>query len=514
MVANHVLADSGAGGAGARTAITPAQGAPALRRLVLWAAVIGPLAAVVILVIGIVISLRNPPVKQPPVGAGAGDTGGANALGQMLGAAAAANQPGDAPPDALPQMVAPETLAQGFVLVVTDEPKLATLDSPMFLAGNLNNWNPGSGAFRLSPQSDLRWRYIFDGPPKLPAGARLEFKLTRGSWDLEELDENLAKIPNRTLPMIDASRLKPDEKPTVEITVKRWADQAPGFAKREALNPYRAIAASGTLRRIQVSSGVATARGAMRDVLVWLPPGYDDPRNADRRYPVLYLMDGQNVFEKLPTVPAEWEVDETATRLVRDGTVEPLIIVGVPHSGAGRIAEYLPVAALPGVTPEGDAFVSWLASEVVPRVNSAVRTDPRASRTAIGGSSLGAVIALHAATTRADLFGMVLAESLPLNTGGRAAWDAYIKGITQWPQRIYLGMGEAETGRDPANASRNAGYVQAVRDFDALLGSSGVDATRRLLVVEPNAEHTEAAWARRFPQALTFLFQAAPDSTK
>lgn len=476
----------------------------------LMIAVFGPIVLVIVLVAGIAISMKDPPQKQTPVGAGAGQTGGANALGNMMAGHEVGEQ---AAPAAAPDLVAPESLAQGFVIVVDDPTKLATLDSPIFIAGNFNNWNPGQGQYRLTPQSDLRWRIIFDGPPKI-AGKRMEFKFTRGDWALEELSTDMSKIGNRTLPLVDVSTLKNDEKPVIEMRVARWGDERPDFKKGDSLDPYRQISVAGTLKRLQVSGGVATANGTTREVLVWLPPGYDAASNAKRTYPVLYLMDGQNVFEKIPGLPAEWEADEAAMRLVQDGTIEPLIIVAVPHGGAGRISEYLPAPALKDVPAEGGAHVEWLVREVMPRVNSAFRTDTRASRTAIGGSSLGAVIALEAATTHPEAFGMAMCESPSLATGGREGWDAWLSTIKTWPGRVYVGVGEAETGKDPANAERNAAYVQAARDLDARMGKAGVDATRRLLVVEPDGEHNEAAWARRFPQALTFMFSAPVDPTK
>lgn len=472
--------------------------------------IFGPFVMVIVLSIGIGYYLRHPPQKQPPVGAGAGQTGGANALGNLMAGHSAADQ---ATPAAAPDLVAPETLAQGFVVVVEDPTKRATLDSPIFIAGNFNNWNPGNGQYQLTPQSDLRWRYIFDGPPKI-AGKRMEFKLTRGDWTLEELGTDMNKIANRTLPLVDVSTLKNDEKPVIELKVAHWADERPDFKKGDSLDAYRTIPAAGTLKRLQVAGGVATANGGTREVLVWLPPGYDDPSNAKRTYPVLYLMDGQNVFEKIPGIPGEWEADETAQRLVRDGTIEPLIIVGVPHSGKGRISEYLPAPALKDVPAEGRAHVEWLVSEVVPRVNRAFRTDVRASRTAIGGSSLGAVIALEAATSHPEAFGMAMCESPSLATGGREGWDAWLGTVKTWPGRVYVGIGAAETGKDPANADRNAAFVQAAKDLDARMAKAGVDATRRVLVIEPDGEHNEAAWARRFPQALTFLFAPGPDPTK
>lgn len=477
----------------------------------LMIAVFGPIVLVIVLVVGIVITMKDPPKKQTPVGAGAGQTGGANALGNMLAGHSAAHAASAS--EAEPEMVAPETLAQGFVLVVEDPTKLATLDSPIFIAGNFNNWNPGHGQYRLTPQSDLRWRYIFDGPPKI-AGKRMEFKFTRGDWALEELSTDMSKISNRTLPMVDVSKLKSDEKPVIELRVARWGDERPDFKKADSLDPYRSISVSGTLKRLQVSGGVASASGTTREVLVWLPPGYDATANVKRTYPVLYLMDGQNVFEKIPGLPAEWEADESAMRLVQDGTIEPLIIVAVPHGGAGRLSEYMPIEAIKGVPAAGRAHVEWLVREVMPRVNSAFRTDTRGSRTAIGGSSLGAIIALDAATTRPEVFGMALCESPSLATGGRAGWDAWLDTIKVWPGRVYVGVGAVETGKDPANADRNGAYVQAARDLDARMGKAGVDATRRLLVVEPDGEHNEAAWARRFPLALSFLFAAPADPTK
>src|SRR5690606_29958579 len=98
---------------------------------------------------------------------------------------------------------------------------------------------------------------------------------------------------------------------------------------------YAPIEATGAVKRLEVQNGV------MRDALVWLPPGYDDPANADRRYPVLYLQDGQNVFDKPADglTPAEWGADETATRLIASGEIEPIIIVAIPNAGAGRVAE-------------------------------------------------------------------------------------------------------------------------------------------------------------------------------
>jgi enterochelin esterase-like enzyme len=464
-----------------------------------------PILLLVLILLG--IKYLRPAMNAPPVGAGAGDTGGANAIGEYL-AHGTTRAPADAP---APQMIEPESLPQGFTLIVNDQAGLATPESPIFLAGSINNWNPAEPAFRLSQQSDSKWRISL---PKPTVTGRMEFKFTRGSWALEELDDALNPIANRTLPLVDASKLAPGEQPKVEFTIPKWGDQREGVAAAAAADPYRAIQATGGLRRLQVHGGAGSAVGHVRDLLVWLPPGYDDPRNAGRAYPVLYLHDGQNIFEQLPGVPGEWRADETATDLIARGMMEPIIIVGVPHSGTGRNAEYLPIPAIEGIEPQGERHVEWLVHEVMPRVERTFRVQTGPRGTAVGGSSLGAVISLFAASRYPDKFGLVLAESLPLRSGNPAAWDGVLASIQAWPQRIYLGMGGAELGPEPEKAGRNREFVEAARALDARLTELGMGPDRKLLVIEPSAVHNEVAWAKRLPQALSFLFPPPFDGTK
>jgi predicted alpha/beta superfamily hydrolase len=147
-------------------------------------------------------------------------------------------------------------------------------------------------------------------------------------------------------------------------------------------------------------------------------------------------------------------------------------------------------------------------------VDAAFRTKAGPESTAVGGSSLGAVISLYAATKRPDVFGMVLAESLPLRTGDAAVWDGFVASVKKWPSRVYLGIGGAEMGADPKLADRNKAYLDAVKALDATLDKAGLGADRRLLIVDQGATHTEDAWAKRLPQALSFLFPPPMDGTK
>ncbi len=397
-------------------------------------------------------------------------------------------------------MKEPELLPGGFMLVVTDRSGKANESRPLHIGSNHNGWNPGDPNRRLTPRSDSKWQ--IELPPS-PDGSRLAFKITLGSWDTVEVTADMADIANRELPLIDAASLRPGEKPVIEITVEQFRDPPPDSDVRLRLDPNRPIpVAGGTLRRVEVAGGPIPVR---RDILVWLPPGYDDPSNADRRYPILYLHDGQNIFEKLPHVPGEWKADETATRLIDAGKIEPLIIVGIPSIGIRRLEEYVPVEVFDGVPARGSQHVEWLVSEVIPRVERVCRVRPGAANRVVGGSSLGAVIALYAATERPDLFGAVLLESPAMLAKG-ALLLHYFDGRDTYPTRAFVAVGTHEVGHDPSDADRNAAYLQSARDLLALLGVKGIAEADRTLVIGQDAVHNEDAWAARFPDALQFLF--------
>lgn len=476
-----------------------------------------------IMVAGLLYTIGGPQLmNERPVGAGAGATGGANAIGELLAGNRANHNAASTFPElpradratldrqpAEPSLVQPEELPQGFVVIVEDKSKRASEASPIYFASSINGWNPRDDKYKLTAQSDGKWRIIL---PAKPGGGLIEFKFTRGSWTNEELDANLNTITNRYFPKVDISKLAPGEQPRIEFVVPAWGDQRAQDPVLKAKDPYRTLNVTGMVRRLQVRGGAGGAEGLFRDLLVWLPPGYDAPENASVFYPVIYMQDGQNLFETMPGTAGEWGADETATTLITSGETQPFIIVGIPHAESLRIAEYLPVEAIENVRPGADSYVDFLTKEVMPRVNRAFRTKTGPTSTGIGGSSLGAAVALHAVTTRPDVFGILLAESLPLATGNAAAWDSYITSIRAFPSRAYIGIGGHETGSDPKNAERNLRYVTASRKLDDLFAKAGLDRSRRMLKVDDAAEHNESAWAHRLPDALRFLFPPSMDS--
>jgi len=266
-------------------------------------------------------------------------------------------------------------------------------------------------------------------------------------------------------------------------------------------NVIRVEAATGDLRLHQFRSRIFRNT---RYVRVWLPPGYEDPANAGRRYPVLYLNDGQNLFESSTSFTGvEWQVDETADRLIHQGTIPPMIMVGVDNAGKDRMREYMPHRSFHPVLlrVQGSRYPSFLLKEVMPFLASNYRVAEGPENTGLGGSSLGALIALYTTSVWPGVIGRLLLESPALWASNRQI-IRQSREVRRWPERIFLATGTNELGRK----DRNQSVVDDVRELAAILRRSGLEEDRLYLVIEDGGTHHESAWARRFPEALAFLF--------
>ena len=237
-----------------------------------------------------------------------------------------------------------------------------------------------------------------------------------------------------------------------------------------------------------------------RTLRVWLPQEYKRSENRDRHYPVLYLNDGQDLFDACTSVfnTEEWRVDETATDLIREKRVVPLIIVGIDNAGKrDRPREYLPFpdeTLRPLVTEvHGEDYPKFLVDEVMPFINREYRTEVEAAKTGLGGSSYGAGIALYTVMVRPGRFGRLLLESPSLYAHANFLLNE-ARDFKQWPELLYIGVG---TVNEP---------VDDVHRLVSILRHHRVG-DRRLFVAEvPGAGHNENAWADRFPRALEFLY--------
>jgi predicted alpha/beta superfamily hydrolase len=242
--------------------------------------------------------------------------------------------------------------------------------------------------------------------------------------------------------------------------------------------------------------------GNRRDILVYLPRGYR--RLSRRRYPVLYLHDGQNVFDAATSFSGtEWAVDETAERLIKEKLIEPLIVVAVANMGEERIHEYAPTRGVIDAKAKrkkrskglARKYGQFLMDELKPYIDRKYRTNPDAESTGLGGSSLGGLATLAIGILYPHAFRRLMVMSPSI------WWDDFaiyrlVDSIEQKPSlKIWFDTGTAEPGWEQARELRNR-FIEKGWKFQKDLQYMEVQ----------GAEHSEAAWAARVEPALRFLF--------
>lgn len=355
-------------------------------------------------------------------------------------------------------------------------PPSTPADAVLWLAGNdaaLGGWNP-SGV-RLAPLGGGRHAAAVE----VERGGLLEFKVTRGNWETVEKGPAGEEIANRT------HRAERDD--TVRVAVAAWRDQTAAAA------PPRRSTVTGDVRRHE---RFPSAHVRPRDVLVWLPPGY--AADSTRRYPVLYVHDGNNALDEATSFAGEWRLDETAARMIGEGALAPFIAVCV-YNTPDRMSEYTPVRDAAGRGGGGPAYARFLVEELKPFVDRAYRTRRGPRDTGLLGSSLGGLISLAIAMDRPDVFGLVGCVS-------PAAWWAdrdLVRRAASAPRslRVWVDIG---TDESTPSAGRRA-WLEDTRALVASLRSAGLPPEALVYDEVEGARHNEAAWAARLDRILAFL---------
>jgi predicted alpha/beta superfamily hydrolase len=261
---------------------------------------------------------------------------------------------------------------------------------------------------------------------------------------------------------------------------------------------YLMIAEEGhtVVGTVQVLAGVESPQlGNTRDLLVYLPPSY---ARGDRRYPVIYMHDGQNLFDRATSFGEEWEVDQTLEGASAEGL--ETIVVGIPNTPA-RLDEYSPFRD-PGHKQggQGDAYLDFVVNTVKPIVDRDFRTRPEREATGIAGSSMGGLISLYGFFRNPETFGFAGVMSPAFWFGGHRIYD-YVRDRPFTPGRVYLDVGTGE-GKEELGDTRR---------MKALLEEKGYrDGHDLLFYVELGGRHNERAWARRLHHALRFLLGVPP----
>ncbi len=350
----------------------------------------------------------------------------------------------------------------------------------IYVAGSFNEWNPAAPDFILLPQPDGVYQLT------LPAAVRgpQEFKLTRGSWQTGEVDASFQPLPNRQVDFGTGPR-------TLTLQVAAWQDQRPGGSVAVPPKPHTA---APNVRILTDSFRLPQLGGRSRRIWLYLPPGYEASK---RRYPVLYLHDGQNIFDEATAYAGEWAIDETLNQLAANGQ-DPTgcLVVAIDNGGERRLDEYSPwVNERLKKGGEGSQYVEFLVRTLKPYIDQHYRTRPDAAHTAIMGSSMGGLISLYAGVKYPAVFGRVGVFS-------PAFWfakDSVLAFVRRRPaplkSRFYFVAG-------PAEGPSMVPQMGEVRD--ALL-ARGLSPTHIAFKTPTDGQHAEWFWRREFGPAYQWL---------
>lgn len=337
----------------------------------------------------------------------------------------------------------------------------------IFIAGNhpgIGNWSPNT--VPLERLNDSVWSFT----GTFPTGTVLQFKITNGTWDGEALYDSIS-VPRNSVITVTKDT-------TVILRPLLWKSQL------TAMKPESAIRGKVVYHRQMAGAGL----NYRRDVMVWLPPSYES--KPSKRYPVLYVHDGQNIFDPSTAFTGyDWRVDEIADSLIALKVIGEIIVIGV-YNTPDRLQEY-------SDSPLGSAYINFVASVLKPMIDSAYRTKPDRHHTAVMGSSMGALSSLLFVWKRPDVFGAAACLSTSFwydnekTLNEVKAYDGRKKDI-----RIYIDCGGKEKDllgdfRRMADILQRKGFTKG-KDLEYFLDTHGV--------------HSERSWANRVWRPLVFLF--------
>ncbi len=359
---------------------------------------------------------------------------------------------------------------QNKITFIVLTPGLDTASS-VYIAGNdpqLGTWNPSE--VKLNKINSSTWTKIF----YFNSGSEIEFKFTKGTWNTEALTNAGTVPPNFKL------NIKNDT--TIYFTIKKWKDE---ISQSNQIQFNGKI--TGTVEYFHNLKGNGIKP---RDIIVWLPPSYKTEKT--KRYPVLYMHDGQNLFDpKTSAFGIDWQLDESADSLIKAGAIKEIIIVGI-YNTSDRSIEY-------SDTKPGHEYMNFIIDSLKPFIDKNFRTLPDRKNTAAGGSSMGGLISMMMVWEHPEVF----SQATCLSPAFQFADIDYVKKVEDYTGKkkqikIYIDVGTIDL---------DARLKPGVDKMISVLESKGYMPGKDLdYYAAEGATHNEAAWAKRNWRYLEFMF--------
>ncbi|SDC01425.1 alpha/beta hydrolase [Niabella drilacis] len=350
--------------------------------------------------------------------------------------------------------------AQGYRFTIRLDPVTphAAADTVFFVAGNFNGWQPGAGGYRFHKTKAQAYELTIAG-----LAGPLEFKITRGDWSKVETTAAGAAMTNRKIELVSDS--------VIRITVAGWQDHFLLPEKRHTASPNVRVVENFYMPQL----------GRSRNLRIYLPEGYNS--TPQKRYPVLYLQDGQNVFDAYTAYAGEWAVDEYL-----DHTKLPsCIVVAIDNGGGLRLNEYEPYPVKRIPRAEGDRYAAFLVKTLKPYIDGHYRTMKEKRHTSIAGSSMGGLISLYTALKYPGVFGGIGVFSPSFWVTEKKIYEDIRKNGAFLRAALYFYVGMQEGDTMPED------LLKAVQELQKAPGS------RLTAVIRSGGRHNEEAWRKEFP---------------
>jgi len=361
------------------------------------------------------------------------------------------------------------SLSAQLTINLTSVPSSTPDTAKIYIAGNFNSWSPGNPAYQLTDNQNGTYTITFN-----PSPGALEFKFTRGSWATVEGTAAGSYLPNRTYTYSGATS-------TLNLTIAGWEDVVSG--NHTATDNVQVLDENYFMPQLNRS----------RRIWVYLPPDYN---TTSKHYPVLYMQDGQNLFDVVTSFAGEWKIDESMNDLFNAGDYGA-IVVGIDNGGGERFNEYSPwYSTTYSAGGDGEAYVSFLINTLKPHIDSTFRTLPGRDYTAIGGSSLGGFISMYAAAEHPDVFGKAGIFSPAFQITDSIFLQVMSKTFDE-DIRVYFVAGHNES----------SGMIPDILHMQQILLKQGVDQSNVKVDDEADGAHSEWFWAREYPDAYKWLFE-------
>lgn len=354
-------------------------------------------------------------------------------------------------------------------LRITSIPNNTPLGATIYLAGSINSWAPGNAAYIMQPDGLGAFQIT------IPEGTgTVEYKFTRGSWPTVEGNANGGFLPNRSFTFTGNPQ-------TINLSILSWEDLGGGNNSTAASN-------------VQILSPSFFMPQLNRNRRIWLylPPDYF---TSTKHYPVLYMKDGQNLFDNQTSFSGEWQVDETLNTLFNQGDYGA-IVVGIDNGGGERLNEYSPWVNPQYGGGQGDAYMAFVAETLKPYIDENFRTRPEPEMNALIGSSMGALIATYGACEYPNAFRKIGSFS-PAYWFALTPLTTYISSVPNLNQhRVYFVAGQNESST----------MVPNITTIRTTMQNNGLTTNNTFTKIDANGTHSESYWRNEFGAAYQWLF--------